>query len=132
MQDGTNLEREDERVETCVEALLKLERIHGTRALALAIDEIESVDTDKTGYSERRWAALPEMRERIEHFSRMIAEARGESTYEPKPVTAEPLPPIEDTRLYQLAQEVANEPIPEDGDAQPSAAAIALAEEAAR
>jgi hypothetical protein len=106
---------EDKRVRSCVEALAALERLHGTRALALAIEEIEHDATDTTGYAERHWAAMPEVTARMEAFGRAIAEADGTlSTYKPRPVTAEPLPPIEETKLYREALAIAAEPLVDD------------------
>lgn len=141
MQDRSNESNRTEnpaearRVKSCVDALLALEKVQGTRALCLAMQEL---DKDDDGFGARKWAALPERRESFLGVYRAFFESQGRaaaeidkilSTEYPFQVTAEPFPPVEETRLYQLALQVANEPIPEDDDAPPSAAAVALREE---
>lgn len=108
MSTDSMTDRDEMRIKSCADALAALERIHGTRALCQGIERFEK-DED---FGERRWAAMPERRARMEEYARVIAEADGRECPElTRPVTATPFPPVEETRLYKLAQEVANEPL---------------------
>lgn len=102
-------DRDEKRIKSCADALAALERIHGTRALAQGIEQFEH-DKD---YRERFWAAMPERRDRMARLAEECKQRDGitDEDYQAltRPVTAEPLPPVDMATVIRVAREVADE-----------------------
>lgn len=105
-------EGDEKRIDHVISALAALERTHGTRNFGLALKEFQGEED----YRDRYWAAMPEFRARCAEYDKILKQELGGDGFKmlTRPVTAEPYPPVELSKVYKVAREVANEPIPED------------------